>query len=154
MIIDVTYLSQERYDELSNELVVLKKKGRKDIAERLKQAKEMGDLSENSEYQEAREEQNVLEQKINQIEETLRSASIIKKSLGTATVRIGSRVKIKKNGDFFAYTIVGSSEAKPLTGLISNESPMGKELLGKKAGDVVKVKTPKGEVVYEVVGIE
>ncbi len=151
---DITYLSQERFDELQEELKVLKTEGRQTVASRLKQAKELGDLSENSEYQEAREEQSRIEQKIIQLEELLRSSSIIKKPTGTATVRIGSKVKVKKGVEQMAYAIVGSSEAEPSRGLISNESPIGKALLGKKVGDTVYVRAPKGEIAYQVLSID
>lgn len=151
---DITYLSQERYDELSRELVELKIDGRKEIAQRLKYAKELGDLSENSEYQDVREEQSNLEKRINEFEDLLRSASIIKKSSGAATVRIGSKVKLEKNKETVTYTIVGSSEAKPTQGFISNESPVGRGLLGKKVNDIIKVETAKGEMVYKILSIE
>ncbi|KKU94058.1 MAG: Transcription elongation factor GreA [Candidatus Jorgensenbacteria bacterium GW2011_GWA1_48_13] len=151
---EITYLSQEKYDELQNELGQLKKEGRQAVAKRLKHAKELGDLSENAEYQEAREEQSRLEKKISEIEELLRAASIIKKSSGTATVRIGSRVKLEKNGDTFTYNIVGSNEARPTGGMISNESPVGRALLGHKAGDTVSVQTAAGLNTYKIVAIE
>lgn len=151
---DITYLSQERYDELQTELKLLKVEGRQTVAARLKHAKELGDLSENSEYQEAREEQTRLEQKIVQIEELLRNSSIIKKSTSAATVRIGSQVKTRRDGKVAAYAIVGSSEADPDRGFISNESPVGRALLGKKVGDVVYVKTPKGETAYQITSID
>lgn len=148
-------MSQERYDELSRELAELKIDGRKGIARRLKHAKELGDLSENSEYQDVREEQSNLEKRINELEDLLRSASIIKKSSGTATVRIGSKVKLKKNkGEAVTYTIIGSSEARPTQGFISNESPVGRGLLGKKVSDIIKVETMKGEMVYKILSIE
>lgn len=148
------YVTQERYDEIVVELKELTTKGRQDIAERLKQAKELGDLSENFDYQEAREEQRRLEDRIARFEELLRHSVIIKKAVGAATVRIGSKVKVKRNEDVIFYTIVGSSEAQPGASLISNESPIGKGLLGKKVGDVAHVKTPKGEVIYQVLSIE
>lgn len=151
---EITYLSQERFEELSKELNELKTEGRQAVAQRLKQAKELGDLSENSEYQEAREEQSRLEQKISQLEDLLRHSSIIKKAAGSQTVRIGSKVKVRKNNEFFTYTIVGSNEARPMEGLISNESPIGRGLLGKKIGDTVFIRTPKGEVTYQVLAIE
>ncbi len=151
---DVTYLSQERFEELSKELNELKTTDRQEIAQRLKQAKELGDLSENSEYQEAREEQNRLEQKIAQIDDLLRHSSIIKKSTGTATVRIGSKVKVKKDGSILNYTIVGSNEADPATGLVSNESPLGHGLLGHKVGDFIFIKAPKGEIGYQILAID
>lgn len=151
---EITYLSQEKYDELQNELGQLKKEGRQAVAKRLKHAKELGDLSENAEYQEAREEQSRLEKKIGEIEELLRAASIIKKTAGTATVRIGSRVKLEKNGDTLTYNIVGSNEARPTGGMISNESPVGRALLGHKAGDTVSVQTAVGPTTYKIVAIE
>jgi transcription elongation factor GreA len=151
---DLTYLSQEGYEKLQQELEELRTTGRKTIAERLKHAKDLGDLSENSEYQEAREEHSRLEQRISQLEELLRQTVLIKKTTGSQTVRIGSRVKVKKNGDTATLSIVGSQESKPQEGFISNESPLGKSLLGKKVGDTVEVKTPKGSVIYKVLEIE
>jgi transcription elongation factor GreA len=151
---EITYLSQERFEELSKELHELKTKGRQAVALRLKTAKELGDLSENSEYQEAREEQSRLEHRIFELEELLRRASIIKKSQSSQTVRIGSKVKVKKDGDVLTYTIVGSNEANPAEGLISNESPIGRALLGKKVGDSVSVKAPKGEMTYQILEID
>lgn len=151
-----SYLSQERYNEISETLKKLKTEGRQNVAERLKQSKELGDLSENSDYQEAREEQSRLERKIAELEELLKISSIIKKSDGNNVhIRVGSNVSVKKNGsEKIKYVIVGSSEASPADGLISNESPVGKSLLGKKIGDKVSVKTPSGEVSYEVLTIE
>lgn len=148
-----SYLTRERHDDLVVELAKLKSEGRRDVAERLKHAKELGDLSENSEYQEAREEQNRLEQRIAHLENLLRTASIIKKT-NVQVVGLGTKVKLKKNKEIVSYTIVGSNEARPADGFISNESPIGQGLLGKKIGDVLKVKTPKGENVYEVLNIE
>jgi transcription elongation factor GreA len=151
---DKVYLTQERFNEIVEEVNRLKGEGRKAVAERLKQAKELGDLSENFDYQEAREEQARLEAKINELEEILRNSVIIKKSAGNLTVRIGSKVKLRKNNEVFTYTIVGSNEAKPEEGFISNESPIGRVVLGKKVDDRVTVKTPKGEVVYQILAIE
>jgi transcription elongation factor GreA len=151
---DQAYLTQERYNEISAELVELKGNGRQAVADRLKQAKELGDLSENFDYQEAREDQGRLEQRINELEEVLRSSVIIKKSASTLTVRIGSKVQVEKNGGIVNYTIVGSNEAKPAEGFISNESPIGRGILGKKVGDVLKIKAPKGEVTYRILAIE
>ncbi len=151
---DTSYLSQEGYEGLVKELNELKTAGRKSVAERLKHAKELGDLSENSEYQEAREDQTRLEQRIGQLEEMLRQTVLIKKTSGSATVRIGSRVKVKKNGDTLEFSIVGSHESRPAEGLISNESPLARALLGKKIGDTAEVQTPKGPTHYVIVEIE
>lgn len=147
------YLSKERRDEITAEVAKLKTAGRKDVAERLKQAKDLGDLSENSEYQEAREEQSRLEVRINELEDILRTSEIIKKEVGGASVRIGSVVKVRKGSTIISYTIVGSNEAKPLNGLVSNESPIGRALLGKKAGDAVNVSAPSGIIKYEIIEI-
>lgn len=148
------YLTQERHDEIIQELKELKTKGRQEIADRLKQAKDLGDLSENFDYQEAREDQRRLEERISSLEDIIRHSVIIKKAMGAATVRIGAKVKVKRNNDVLSYTIVGSNEANPAQGLISNESPIGKHILGKKVGDVVHIETPKGEIAYQVLDIE
>lgn len=150
---DKNYLSKERYKELEKELEELKTKGRKKVADRLKKAKALGDLSENSEYQEARNERDQLEQKINKLQNILRNAEIIKKSKNSDKVRVGSKVKIKKGKKKSEYTIVGSQESDPAEGLISNESPIGQALLGARVGEEVEVKTPKGNKTYEVVKI-
>lgn len=151
---ETVYLTKDRYEELQKELDELKTTGRGEVADRLKHAKELGDLSENSEYQEAREEQSRLEQKINQLEELLRHSSIIKKSNGIDSVRIGSKVKVQKNKETTMYTIVGSNEADPSNGFISNESPIGRSLLGKKVGDTSTFVSPKGEVSCRILAIE
>lgn len=150
---DKQYLSKERYKEMEEELEELKTKGRKEVADRLKKAKALGDLSENSEYQEAKKERDLLEQKINKYENLLRNAEIVKKSGSKDEVQIGSEVKIKKGSKEYTYTIVGSVEADPSEGLISNESPIGKSLLGAKKGEEVEIKTPKGKNTYKVVSI-
>lgn len=150
-----TYLSRERHEEIGHELEMLKSEGRQRIAERLKQSKELGDLSENSDYQEAREEQLRLEQRIRELEELLRKSVIIKRAGGVASVRVGTRVRVKKEGkEDLVYSIVGSDEAKPADGFISNESPLGQALIGKKVGDDVNVTTPRGVVRYAILSIE
>jgi transcription elongation factor GreA len=152
---DATYLTQDKYDELMKELEELKTGGRREVAERLKHAKELGDLSENSEYQEAREQQSRIEQKISQLEDLLRSVSIIEKSsAGNTVIKIGSRVTVEKGGQSIAYTIVGSQDADPALGKISNESPIGRSLLGLSVGASAHVTTPKGDVAIKVLRIE
>ena len=150
---DQTYVTQERCDELKKELTDLKTKGRLKVAKRLKQAKELGDLSENSEYQEAREDQTRLESRISELENLLHKAVIIKKTTGSQTVRIGSVVKVKKGRNSLRYTIVGANETQPDQGLIFNESPLGRELLGKREGDSINVQTPKGVIKYHILNI-
>lgn len=149
-----SYLTKERLEELKEELKRLKQDERSEISDRLKKAKEYGDLSENAEYIDAKEEQAKLEGRIFELEEVIRNAVIIKKSGGKTTVSIGSTIEVKKNGNTVKYTIVGSSEAKPELNLISNESPLGKNFIGKKVGDVVDVETPSGKFKYKIMRIE
>lgn len=151
---DKYYLTEQRLKELREELALLKSEKRLEIAERLKRAKEYGDLSENSEYAEAREEQSKVEGRIFELEELLKKAVIIKKAVGSDEVNIGSKATIKKDDQVFEYTIVGSNESKPEEGKISNESPLGRALLGHKVGDSVTVKTPAGEMNYQITKIE
>jgi transcription elongation factor GreA len=148
------YLTKERLEELKNELEYLKKDARAEIAERLKHAKEYGDLSENAEYSAAKDAQAQLESRIMELENIVRNATIIRKSEGGDVVRIGSTIAVKKGIKESKYTIVGSQEAKPEMNLISNESPLGKAFLGKKVGDEAEIQTPGGKVRYKIVKIE
>lgn len=142
---NVTYLTKEAMEELKEKLAKLKSDGREDIANKIKEARSYGDISENSEYDAAREEEAILEQEIAQIELTLKNAKLITKSKGDAgIVNIGS-VVVVKDLDFnmeMTFTITGSYNNDPSKGLISNESPIGKALIGKKKGDKVTVITP------------
>lgn len=148
------YLTKERLDELAAELTMLKNKKRVEVAERLKQAKEYGDLSENSEYAEARDEQSNVEMRISELENLLKEAVTIKKTEGGDTVTVGSTVTVRKGDKIMSYTIMGSHEAKPEEGKISDESPLGRAFLKKKAGDTVGVTTPAGAATFEIVKIE
>ena len=148
------YLTKEHFEKLKKDLYSLKTEARTEIAERLKRAKEYGDLSENAEYSEAKEAQSRLENQILKSEEILRNAAIIKKVGEKDIVSVGSTIEVKKKGKIFKYTIVGSSEAQPEINLISNESPIGRDFLGKKSGDTVKIQTPGGLVVYEIIKID
>lgn len=147
------FLTKEKYEELKNELEHLQKEGRIDIADRLKKAKDYGDLSENAEYSEAKESQAQMEQHIVELENILRNSVIIKKTAGKGIIDIGATVKVEKNGKTLEYTIVGSNEADPDKNLISNESPLGRMFMGKKPGDVVEVETPKGKIKYKILVI-
>ena len=148
------YVTKEKLEELKAELQHLKTVRRLEVAERLKRAKELGDLSENSEYFEAREEQAVVEGRILELDETMKSAELIEKSPSTGIVKVGSTVVVSKDGQQSKYVIVGSNEANPATGLISNESPMGKAFLDRKVGEMTIVTTPKGKVEFKIVSIE
>ena len=147
------YLSQEGLAKLKGELHELKTKKRKEIAARLEHAKTLGDLSENAEYQETKEEQSLVESQIAELEETVRNAVVIKKEHRTDQVTIGSTVKVQSRGSEEIYTIVGSEEADPAGGKISNESPLGKAFLGQKMGSTVEVKTPGGIYAYKILEI-
>ncbi|OHA04549.1 MAG: transcription elongation factor GreA [Candidatus Sungbacteria bacterium RIFCSPLOWO2_01_FULL_47_10] len=144
------YISLEGLEKLKEELENLKAVERKAIAQRLEAAKALGDLSENSEYQEAKEAQSLNEVKIAELEERLKHIVVIQKPVGTDIVQVGSTVVVESDGGEETYMIVGSEEADPVGGKISNESPTGKAFLGKKRGDSVEVKTPGGSRRYEI----
>ncbi|MDD2730894.1 MAG: transcription elongation factor GreA [Candidatus Portnoybacteria bacterium] len=146
------YLSQEGYEQHKKELEDLKLK-RQEIAKRLEEAKALGDLSENQEYISAREAQAFNEGKIIELEQLLREATVIDKALKTSNVQIGSTIEVFSNSKHRQFTIVGSEEADPASGKISNESPLGKAFLGRKVGDVMEVETPGGKTKYRISAI-
>ncbi len=123
---------------------------RLEVAEHLRQAKELGDLSENSEYLEAREEQTRLELYIAEVEDILRHATVIKGGVSKENVEVGSTVEVLRDKKHLKFIIVGSEEAKPEEGYISNESPLGRELLGRRVGDAIKITTPSGKIQYKI----
>jgi len=149
-----TYLTKERFAELKKELVDLKSRSRKEIAEHLKHAKELGDLSENSEFSSAREEQLLLEKQISQLEELTQGAVLIHKPKGSRIIEIGSTLKVQKGEQILTYLIVGSQDSQPGKGLISDQSPLGKAFLGRKIGEVIKVETPAGPIEYKILKLE
>ncbi len=151
-----TILTAEGLENLKEELEHLSTARRREVAERIKEAREFGDISENSEYDDAKNEQAMLEAKIASLEEKLRSAQVIDSSdLSTDMVRIGSVVHVKdESGTSTKYTLVGSAEANPAERKLSNESPVGKALLGKKRGEEFKVPTPKGQRTLKVTKID
>ena len=141
-------LTPEGLEKLKQEIEYLSTTKRREVAERIKEAREFGDISENSEYDDAKNEQAMLEARIASLEEKLRSASVIDASeLDSNVVRVGSQVSVKDEGSgkSLKYTIVGSTEANPSENRLSNESPVGKGLLGRKKGDTVKVQLPNGK---------
>ena len=137
--------------ELENELAALKSR-RGDVADKIAEARDFGDLSENAEYDAAREEQGLLETRIADIEDIINNADIIKAG-AKSTVALGSKVSLTLGKKTFEYTIVGPVEANPLEGKISNESPIGEALFGKKVGDDATITTPKGNVTYKIAQI-
>lgn len=148
------YLTKEKFKELTEELNILKTEKRTKIAAELEYAKSLGDLSENAEYHEAREEQGALEDRISQLETILASAEIVEVHHSN-TVEIGSKATVTKKGekDSRTFTIVGSEEINTEAGKISFKSPLGSALLGKKKGEEFTAKTPGGEVTYTVTSI-
>jgi len=140
-------LTHEGLEKLQDELQVLSTAKRREVAERIKEAREFGDISENSEYDDAKNEQAMLEQRIAQLQEKLRMATVIDaKDVTTDVVQVGSVVHVKdeNTGKSVKYTIVGSAEAKPAENKLSNESPVGRALLGHRRNDTVAVQVPRG----------
>jgi transcription elongation factor GreA len=145
-------LTQEGADELKRELDALVGQ-RVIIADRIKQARELGDLSENAEYQTAREEQDRLEGRISELEHVLQNVQIIKKPKSNGNVRLGSTVKLKAGAKTKQFQIVGTMEADPLNGKVSDESPIGKALMGKEKGDKAEIKLPSETISYTIAEI-
>lgn len=147
------YLSKEGLEQVKKEVDELKLK-RQEIAQRLEESKALGDLSENMEYLQAKEAQAFNEGRILELEEVLKNAVVISKNGGNSIVQIGGTVEINCQGEKQTFTIVGSEEANPAQGKISNESPLGKAFLGHKAGETVEVETPRGKATYKIMSIK
>ena len=147
-------LTKEGLEKLNEELKHLVNDKRKEVIERIREAAAHGDLSENADYAQAREEQSFIEGRVQEIEDIIKNAEIITPTSHGHTVTIGSTVTIKNGGAEKKYTIVGSNEANPKEGKISNESLVGKALLGRKANEKFKVPTPAGDMEYEIVSLE
>ena len=150
-------LTQAGLEKLENELNELKINGRKDIAQKIKEAREQGDLSENAEYDAAKEEQRHMEARIAELEAILKNVAVVDtEDIDENAVNFGHSVKVfnENRGIEQTYQIVGSSEANALRGLISNESPIGKALLGHRVGDTVVAEAPIGEIKFRILGIQ
>ena len=147
-----TYLTEEGLKELQAELTELKTVRRREIADAIHSAKEQGDLSENAEYVHAKEEQSRVEQRIADLEATLKNAEVITK-VNNDMIGVGHTVTLNCDGQEKQYQIVGSNEADPLNGKISNEAPLGKALLGRKKGDTVTIPAPGGSKKCTVIKI-
>lgn len=150
-------LTYEGLKTLEDELEELKVVRRKEVSQKIKEARELGDLSENAEYDAAKDEQRDIETRIEEIEKILKNAEVfVEEEADLRKVSIGCRVKILdlEYNEEFEYKIVGSTEANSLKGKISNESPVGRALLGKKVGDTVKVETEAGELSYKLLEIQ
>jgi len=149
-----TFLTPEGHKKLEEELEMRKREMRQKIAEIIKEAKEQGDLSENAEYTEAKRQQADNERRIMELENIIRTSQVFSFDKKSKVVQMGSRVAVKFNGEEQAFDIVGSNEADPLNGRVSNESPIGKALLGKKAGEKAMVQTPSGEKEYRILEVK
>ncbi len=149
------FITKQGLEKLKKDLKHLKTAKRQEIANALQKAKELGDLSENAEYTEAKEAQSFNEGRISEIEEMIKNAATIEKTINNGgIVQIGSTVEIKNEQINKEYTIVGSEEADPVNGRISNESPLGMAFLGKKLGDEVEIETPGGKMKYRILKIK
>ena len=146
-------ISPEGYSKLQEELETLSTVRRREIADRIEAAKELGDLSENAEYADAKEAQAFNEGRIGELTNLLKNLTVVENDR-SGTIGMGTLVTAEVNGNVKEYTIVSFNEADPLAGKISNESPIGISLLGHKKGDVVKVKTPRGETEYKITGVK
>lgn len=150
-------LTPDGFKKISEEIDYLATIKREEIAERIKDAREFGDISENSEYNEAKNEQAKLEMRIDELERKLRNARVLTGSeIKTDAVGIGCKVGLKdvKNGDTLSYIVVGSAETDPSQNRFSNESPIGKAIMGRRVGETVKVNTPRGNARFKIVSIK
>jgi len=145
-------LTQQGLEKLKKELADLKVR-RKEVVERIRLAREFGDLSENSEYEDARNEQSFVEGRIEEVQDIITHAKIVKKG-GSGKIEMGSIVELSLDGEQFSYEIVGANESDPIHGKISSESPLGFGLLGKVKGDKVEINMPAGKTVYQIVDVK
>ena len=148
-----TYISKEGLDKLRHELEEMVSVRRPEIAQRIHDAKEHGDLTENAEYEDAKNEQAFVEGRIQMVEALIKNATLIDEHHTNDHVQIGSTVKVSGPDGSQTFTIVGTTEAKPTEGRISNESPVGRALLGRKKGESVTVQVPAGDIDYKIVSI-
>lgn len=151
---DNKVLTKEGLSKLKEELEYLKSVKRPQIAERIKSAKELGDLSENAEYQEAKEAQSFVEGRILELEHLIKTSAVVEKVKNDGRVQVGCQVKIDRNGQTMNFTIVGSTEADPVQGKISLESPFGEALMGKSIGEEVEVDLPSGKTKCKILEIQ
>jgi transcription elongation factor GreA len=150
-------LTADGYKKLQQEIDVLRNEKRREVAERIRVAREFGDIAENAEYDDAKNEQAMLEHKIAQLEERILSARVItKKEISKDAVSVGAHVRLRdmQANKTFEYHIVGSAEADPTANKLSNESPVGKAIMGHKKGDVVEVSAPRGSLKFKILEIK
>jgi transcription elongation factor GreA len=157
MVVKDVLLTPEGLEKLKGEVEYLKTEKRREVAERIKHAREFGDISENSEYDDAKNEQAMLEQKIAQLEERLTRARVIEaEDVPKGVVAVGTRVRLKDvdANQTIEYVIVGSAEANPREQKLSNESPVGRAIIGRKKGETVEVAAPRGALKYKIMDVK
>lgn len=146
------YLTKEGLEELKIELKELIDEKRQEVAKRIKEARDMGDLSENAEYQAAKEEQGLVEGRITELESIIKRSAVAKGN-SNGEVAVGNKVTIHIDGDKETFHLVGAPEANPKEGKISHESPLGSMLIGKKKGDTFEVEAPVGKLTYKIIKV-
>lgn len=154
LLIMPTYISQEALDKMKLELEKRTKVTRREIVEQISIAKDFGDLSENFEYHDAKEQQGLNEARIRELEEKIKDAVLVEATTGGSEILLGVTFNVSVSDKAKTFTIVGSTEASPMDGKISNESPIGQAFLGRKIGDTVEVTVPSGVMTYVIVSIE
>lgn len=147
-------ISQEGFDKLTKELLFLEKTKRREIANRIQKAKDMGDLSENAEYSDAKDAQAFNEGRILELKQMVKILTVVNKENSKGVIGMGSKIIVSMDGEERDFTIVSFNEVDPLEGKISNESPIGQAFIGKKKGDCAIVTTPKGDKEYKVISVE
>lgn len=146
-------ITPEGLEKMKKELLFLEKTKRKEVAESLKTAAAFGDLSENSAYEDAKNEQTMLETKIAKLRDTIKSSKVVRRKNGSNLIQLGSKISVKAESGTMDFEIVGETESNPFEGKISGESPLGRAFLGKKEGDVCVIETPSGSVNYKIMKI-
>ena len=147
------YITQEGLEKLKKEIEYLKTTKRDELADRLQKAIAQGDLSENFDYSDAKEQQAMLEGKIKELEDQVREAQIVQKTTQSDVIQIGSAVEVESEGEKLTFVVVTARDADPLQGKISVESPIGETLMGKKKGEIATVETPDGSMKYKILTI-
>lgn len=149
-----TYLSKQGLEDLKAEHIKRMTQIRKEIAEKISAAKELGDLSENFEYHEAKEQQGLNEARIQQLADMIRDVVIVEESSGGSTIGLGTTFVVEVSGSQKTYSLVGSNESDPMAGKISNESPIGLAFMGHEVGDTIEIQTPGGAMTYQIISIQ
>ncbi|MBI2475114.1 transcription elongation factor GreA [Candidatus Uhrbacteria bacterium] len=149
----MVYLSKEKLEDLKDELEKRSRQTRREIADIISSSKELGDLSENFEYQDAKEQQALNEARVVQLEDMIHNAVLVQSTTGTDLINLGCTFKTLVNGVEKIFELVGSTEADPISGKISNESPLGQAFVGHREGDIISINVPNGTIEYKIIKI-